>query len=136
MFCGNYEQLAKALIFYESPESTALWIETQPNLNSFYIIEEIIRLLHNFAAGAMTLVDHTRNEANKLDSVPQLSSFRNEYNEEIQRKNVLSKTKTISSFKDFAITCFILASWKVLTIGNGLGMKERNGLLELEQDLC
>ncbi|MDD5312829.1 MAG: hypothetical protein PHO26_07345 [Dehalococcoidia bacterium] len=86
LFCGNYRELTKALTFYESPESTPLWIEAQPNLNSFYIIEEIIRLLHNFSTGAMTLVDHTRNEADKLDSLPQLSSFRNEYNEEIQKR--------------------------------------------------
>ena len=87
MFRINYIQLNKALEYYQSPKSHHLWFDPDPTqFHSFYIIEEVIRLLHNYAASAMTLVTHTTNEARKLDHLEQLANFRNEYKEEINRR--------------------------------------------------
>jgi hypothetical protein len=60
VFEGNYVWLVRALDHFGREEvSVRLWSEdNRAKLASF--IDEVTRLLHNFLAGAKSLVDHTR----------------------------------------------------------------------------
>ena len=72
LFGGNYRELMKALRYFEeSPKAASIWHDDEKSYNA---IEEIERLFHNFAASAMTLVDHTRNQIHLLDSSERLYS--------------------------------------------------------------
>ena len=85
LFQGNYNELIKALVFYEeSPEITYLWISANKS-EWLYIIEEIARLLNNFATSAIALVDQYHKQVNELTNIAEYSSFLEEYKEEIDR---------------------------------------------------
>jgi hypothetical protein len=60
VFEGNYRVLGKALSYFGREEVFMdLWREdNRTRLESF--LDEVTRLLHNFLAGAQSLVDHTR----------------------------------------------------------------------------
>jgi len=60
VFLGNYEMLVRALDYFGREEVfMELWREdNRIKLERF--IDEVTRLLHNFLAGAKSLVDHTR----------------------------------------------------------------------------
>jgi hypothetical protein len=68
IFNKNYSELLKIIEFItNNPESECLMdIRNRDQLNK--IFEEVIRLIHNFVASAISLVDHTRNIYKKLYS--------------------------------------------------------------------
>lgn len=79
-FEKNNKELVNLLNQYETDSNLALKISSFSNRETFEaFLTEIIRLLHNYLASAMTLVDHTR----KL--------FRDEYEKKNSRKNIIKK---------------------------------------------
>lgn len=60
IFSGNRKQLLTAIHAFEHPTNMSqLWrVENRPTLRNFQ--REIARLLHNYLASAVTLIDHTR----------------------------------------------------------------------------
>jgi hypothetical protein len=68
IFNQNYSELNKMLEFLtNNPEAERFMdVRNRDQLNS--LLDEVIRLLHNFVAAAMSLVDHTRNIYDKLYS--------------------------------------------------------------------
>jgi hypothetical protein len=60
IFKGNYAELRKPLVFHsDMPRALPLW--DVRNMQVLYDFQrEVARLLHNFVASAMSLVDHTR----------------------------------------------------------------------------
>jgi hypothetical protein len=70
IFRGNLNELVKALESYEDPEYRGhLWLGDE-QLGSMTTLDrymtEVFRLLHNFVASVMTLVEHTRATMRKL----------------------------------------------------------------------
>jgi hypothetical protein len=70
IFRGNLNELVRALKSYEDPEYRAhLWLSDE-QLGSMTTLDrymtEVFRLLHNFVASVMTLVEHTRATMRKL----------------------------------------------------------------------
>lgn len=57
---GNYDELRKLLLFHaDMPKALPLWdVENRDKLHAFQT--EVTRLLHNFVASAMSLIDHSR----------------------------------------------------------------------------
>jgi hypothetical protein len=60
IFVGNAEQLLHALNSLTDPMAYAKSLAGQVVDRNDQIMREVNRLFHNFLAGAMTLVDHTR----------------------------------------------------------------------------
>lgn len=60
IFTGNYNQLKKLLSFHTNmPQALPLW--DVANRDKLYAFQgEVTRLLHNFVASAMSLIDHSR----------------------------------------------------------------------------
>lgn len=60
VFSRNYSELMKLLKSVQVPEKTLdLWsLKNRDKLN--IVINEVVRLFHNYLASAKTLVDHTR----------------------------------------------------------------------------
>lgn len=60
IFTGNYNELRKLLLFHaDMPKALPLWdVVNRDKLHAFQ--REVTRLLHNFVASAMSLIDHSR----------------------------------------------------------------------------
>lgn len=85
VFEGNYNQLMELLKFVEeSPER--FWLRSGYKTGLLYANIEITRLFHNYAASAMTLVDHYRAHIEVLDNIKELSSFMKEYKKEKKKR--------------------------------------------------
>lgn len=95
VFAGNYHNLATTLDrFGRIENSMELWAESNRNeLDRF--MDEVIRLLHNFLAGAKTLVDHTRVFKNEMYKG---KNFERVYQEKLQRD--LSNSPIVSFVQD------------------------------------
>lgn len=83
---GNYSDLMRPVeLLEEKPEAIKLWaVENREELHRMY--EEIGRLLFNFLAAVMMLVDHTRRRVRKLYTEAKYSEFRREYDEETGKR--------------------------------------------------
>lgn len=85
MFHGNFYDLVNPLkILEETPEAMKLWdVKNRQKLHRTF--EEIARLLHNFLASSMSLVDHTRRHVIKLYSNTPHESFLADYKSEVTK---------------------------------------------------
>jgi len=78
IFRGNLEDIMKRIEFFKSPSSLILQdVRNRDELHQFF--KEITRLLHNYLASAMTLVDHTRILVRELYDGENFSQFKDEY---------------------------------------------------------
>ncbi len=78
IFSGNFEELMKTIELYKSPSSFVLHdVRNREELNQFF--KEVTRLLHNYLASAMTLVDHTRILVKELYAEEKFAEFYDEY---------------------------------------------------------
>lgn len=68
IFNRNYSDLEKILDFLTNNKKSEYLLDIRNKDQLDRLLEEIIRLLHNFVATAMSLVDHTRNIYVKLYS--------------------------------------------------------------------
>ncbi len=85
IFHGNFEQLTSIINEFNSRKSLLLFdVRNTTELGRFLV--EVTRLLHNYVASAMTLVDHTRILVRELYNGSEFSEFNNEYNAEIESK--------------------------------------------------
>lgn len=83
IFSGNFEDLMKTVELYKSPSSFVLHdVRNREELNQFF--KEVTRLLHNYLASAMTLVDHTRILVNELYAEGRFAEFYEEYRSKIK----------------------------------------------------
>lgn len=95
VFAGNYHNLAVTLDrFGRLENSMELWAEdNRDELDQF--MDEVTRLLHNFLAGAKTLVDHTRVFKNEMYKG---KNFEKVYQEKLERD--LSDSPIVSFVQD------------------------------------
>lgn len=86
MFQGNLSDLVRPLkSLEESPQAIKLWLVDHEQ-DLYRLFEEIGRLLHNFLASAMSLVDHTRGHIERLYSGDEFSWFVEDYKAEVTKR--------------------------------------------------
>jgi len=107
IFAGNYQELKKAIDVFQNPKTSKnLWaVENRDKLDA--LLEEIIRLFHNFISSVMSLVDHTRSFAKKMYKN---SEFFDEYS-----------VRVGSQFKNSAFSNFV-TDLRDYTLHKGLPM--------------
>jgi hypothetical protein len=59
IFKTNYDELIQRIEYFKRPEAILLW-DVRNNDQMEHFLKEVTRLLHNFVAAALTLVEHTR----------------------------------------------------------------------------
>lgn len=86
IFRGNFLELVGPLkLLEEKPEAIKLWsVDKKKEL--YRVFEEVGRLLFNFVASAMMLVDHTRRHVRKLYTGTRYSDFLREYDDEVKKR--------------------------------------------------
>lgn len=83
IFRGNFEDIMKSIEFFKSSSSLILHdVRNRNELHQFF--KEVTRLLHNYLASAMTLVDHTRILVRELYGGETFLEFNNEYDSKIK----------------------------------------------------
>jgi hypothetical protein len=101
IFSGNFEELLNAIASFETPAVSKQFMSADRSEALREVQRKILRLLHNFLAGANTLIDHTRVLTTELYAE---TPFNGEYQ---------AKVKEI--FGDAPITRFVkgLRNWMV-----------------------
>jgi len=66
LFDGNHKQLKDQIIFFEDAEQSFHLSQPDNYEEKLYFQSEIMRLLHNYVASALSLIDHSRLHYRKL----------------------------------------------------------------------
>jgi hypothetical protein len=86
IFHGNYIELIKLLkVIEDRPESIKLW-DVKKRRELYRVFEEIGRLLFNYLAAALMLIDHTRRHVDKMYKDAKYSAFKEEYKKEVRER--------------------------------------------------
>jgi hypothetical protein len=86
IFKSNYDELIQRIECFKRPEAILLWdVRNDDQLERF--LKEVTRLLHNFVAAALTLVEHTRIIAREMYKD---TEFWKEYNLQITNRFALN----------------------------------------------
>ncbi|PGP39299.1 hypothetical protein CN993_27325 [Bacillus thuringiensis] len=101
-FEKNNKELVNLLNQYETDSNLALEISSFNNTETFKaFLTEIIRLLHNYLASAMTLVDHTRK---LFKDEYEKKEFEKEYNKKIDELFVQSPvSRFIQDLRNYSV---------------------------------
>lgn len=127
IFCGNYKELTGLLAFFCQDKRAGELM----NLRNRHILEafqkEAARLLHNYVASAMSLVDHTRNAYRKLDK--RIRPFL-EYQVEVDKR---FKNNPLSHFmqdlRNYFLHYRIPSTATRVDFGPGLSKEQRRTIL-------
>lgn len=83
IFGRNFEELMRSIESFKKPTSFILLdVRNRDELHEFF--KEVTRLLHNYLASAMTLVDHTRILVRELYNEEKFAEFNEEYSSKIK----------------------------------------------------
>jgi hypothetical protein len=83
IFSRNFEELMESIELFKDPSSLILHdVRNTKELRHF--LKEVTRLLHNYLAAAMTLVDHTRILVRELYNEDKFAEFNAEYSYKIK----------------------------------------------------
>jgi hypothetical protein len=66
LFDGNYHQLKEQIDFFEDAQKSLHLDQAENYQEKIYFQSEIMRLLHNYVAAALSLIDHSRIHYRKL----------------------------------------------------------------------
>jgi hypothetical protein len=86
IFKTNRDYLLQCIEYFKTPEALLLW-DVRNNAEMERFLKEVMRQLHNFAAGAKTLVEHTRILAREMYEG---TDFLEEYEAEVTRRFTLN----------------------------------------------
>lgn len=83
LFDGNYLNLRHILDQFEQPTMFLKLFDERDRGKLLLFVRDVVRLFHNYLAGAATLLDHTRIVS---DEVYRETSFANEYSQQIEQR--------------------------------------------------
>lgn len=111
IFIGNTEQLLRTMQGLTDPMEHWTSIEKP---ESMQVLREVVRFLHNFLAGAMTLVDHTRLF---VDDYYVGTSVKKEFTNRVSRTFTNNPTtRFIQDLRNYMVHCGPLPVERILTI--------------------
>jgi len=112
IFRTNYDELTKTLFLDYAQFLILFDVRNDKNMKEFLI--EVTRRLHNFVAGAKTLVDHTRNVAAELyKTTPFWSVYQSELNKRFTSNPAIQFVHCLRNYtlhKDLALVSASLSS--------------------------
>lgn len=131
IFRANYEELTKTLFLDYAQFLILFDVRNDKQMKEFLI--EVTRRLHNFVAGAKTLVDHTRNVATELyETTPFWTVYQSELNNRFTSSPVIQFVHCLRNYtlhKDLPLASASLSSRFETSIRIDLStLQEWNGL--------